>query len=62
MVVLGLSGLLVIVAAWLPDSVLGSRRQHQIGWAALFAVLVALALWSYFQVSIHPVPDLGWCC
>ncbi len=53
-VVLGLSGLLVIVAAWLPDSVLGSRRQHQIGWAALFAVLVALALWSYFQVFIAP--------
>ena len=53
-VVLGLLGLLVIVAAWLPDSVLGSRRQHQIGWAALFAVLVALALWSYFQVFIAP--------
>ena len=53
-VVLGLAGLLVIVAAWLPDSVLGSRRQHQIGWAALFAVLVALALWSYFQVFIAP--------
>ena len=53
-VVLGLFGLLVIVAAWLPDSVLGSRRQHQIGWAALFAVLVALALWSYFQVFIAP--------
>ena len=53
-VVLGLTGLLVIVAAWLPDSVLGSRRQHQIGWAALFAVLVALALWSYFQVFIAP--------
>jgi len=53
-VVLGLGGLLVIVAAWLPDSVLGSRRQHQIGWAALFAVLVALALWSYFQVFVSP--------
>jgi hypothetical protein len=36
--------LLVIVTAWLPDSVLGSR--HRIGWAALAAVLVALALWS----------------
>ena len=53
-VVLGLSGLLVIVAAWLPDSVLGSQRRHQIGWAALFAVLIALALWSYFQVFIAP--------
>jgi len=48
--VLGLAGLLVIVAAWLPGSVLGSRRQDQIGWAALVAALIALALWSYFQV------------
>jgi uncharacterized membrane protein len=53
-VVLGLAGLLVIVAAWLPDSALGSRRQHQIGWAALAAVLAALALWSYFQVFTSP--------
>jgi len=56
-VVLGLGGLLVIVAAWLPDSVLGSGRQHQIGWAALLAVLFALALWSYFQIFI--APDYG---
>ena len=54
---LGLSGLLVIVAAWLPDSVLGTRRRHQIGWAALVAVLAALALWSYFQV--FTAPDYG---
>jgi uncharacterized membrane protein len=53
-VVLGLAGLLVIVAAWLPASVLGSRRQHQIGWAALLAVLAALVLWSYFQVFTSP--------
>ena len=54
---LGLSGLLVIVAAWLPDSVLGTQRRHQIGWAALVAVLAALALWSYFQV--FTAPDYG---
>src|ERR1700738_2975795 len=42
-VVLGLAGLLVVIAAWLPGSALGSRRQHQIGWAALAAVLAALA-------------------
>jgi uncharacterized membrane protein len=54
---LGLTGLLVIVASWLPDSVLDSRRQHQIGWAAVAAVVAALALWSYFQVFI--APDYG---
>jgi uncharacterized membrane protein len=54
---LGLMGLLAIVAAWLPGTVLGSRRQHQIGWGVLLAVLVALALWSYFQVFI--APDYG---
>jgi len=53
-VLLGLTGLLVIVAAWLPSSVLNNRRQHQIGWVTLVAVLVALALWSYFQVFIAP--------
>ena len=55
--VLGLTGLLVIITAWLPDSVLGSRARHRIGWAALAGVLVALALWSYFQVFI--APDYG---
>jgi uncharacterized membrane protein len=53
-VVVGLAGLLVIVAAWLPDSVLSDRRQHQIGWAALGAVIAALAVWSYFQVFTAP--------
>src|ERR1700689_4675827 len=43
-VVLGLAGLLVIVAAWLPASALGGRRQHQIGWAALVGVPAQLAL------------------
>jgi uncharacterized membrane protein len=51
-VVLGLTGLLVIVAAWLPESSKGSARQHQIGWVALVAALAALALWSYFQIVI----------
>src|SRR5580692_1041533 len=53
-VLLGLTGLLVIVAAWLPSSVLDDRRQHQIGWVTLVAVLVALALWSYLQVFTAP--------
>ncbi|MBO0817256.1 MAG: hypothetical protein J2P30_19185, partial [Actinobacteria bacterium] len=54
---LGLTGLCVIVAAWLPGSALGSRRQHQLGWLALIAVLAGLALWSYFQV--FTAPDYG---
>ena len=57
MVILGLAGLLVIVAAWLPSSVLDSRRQHQIGWVAVAAVIMALALWSYLQVFL--APDYG---
>jgi len=56
-VALGLAGLLVITAAWLPESVLSDRRQHQIGWVALAAVIVALAVWSYFQV--FTAPDYG---
>jgi uncharacterized membrane protein len=56
-VVLGLAGLLAIIAAWLPDQAMGERRRRQIDWAVLIAVLVALALWSYFQVFI--APDYG---
>src|SRR5580693_4002926 len=56
-VVLGLAGLLVVIAAWLPGSALGSRRQHQIGWAALAAALAALGIWAYFQIYI--APDYG---
>jgi uncharacterized membrane protein len=56
-VVLGLAGLLAIVAAWLPDQVLSHRRQRQVDWAVLVAVLAGLALWSYFQVFI--APDYG---
>ena len=55
--ILGLTGLLVIVAAWLPGSVLDNRRQRQIGWVALVAVIMALALWSYIQVFV--APDYG---
>ncbi|MGO9725807.1 MAG: hypothetical protein ACLPN6_10690 [Streptosporangiaceae bacterium] len=54
---LGLTGLLVIVAAWLPESALSARRQRQAGWIALVAALVGLALWSYFQMYI--APDYG---
>ena len=56
-VVLGLAGLLVITAAWLPESVLSDRRQHQIGWGALAAVIAGLVVWSYFQV--FTAPDYG---
>jgi uncharacterized membrane protein len=55
--VLGLAGLLAILAAWLPEQAIGSRRQRQIDWAVLIAVLVALGLWSYFQVFV--APDYG---
>jgi uncharacterized membrane protein len=56
-VLLGLIGLLVIVAAWLPTSVLSERRQHQLGWATLTAIIAALVIWSYFQV--FTAPDYG---
>jgi uncharacterized membrane protein len=56
-VVLGLAGLLAIIGAWLPDQFIGSRRQRQIDWAVLVAVLAALALWSVFQVLT--APDYG---
>lgn len=55
--VLGLFGLSAIIAAWLPERAVGSRRQRQIDWAVLVAVLIALALWSYFQV--FTAPDYG---
>lgn len=56
-VLLGLLGLLVIVAAWLPSSVVSEQRQHLIGWGALIAIIAALAIWSYFQV--FTAPDYG---
>jgi uncharacterized membrane protein len=54
---LGLAGLLAIVAAWLPDRVLTSRRQRQADWLVLLAAVAGLALWSYFQVYV--APDYG---
>ena len=56
-VLLGLFGLLAIGAAWLPGSVLSERRQHQLGWVTLAAVIAGLAVWSYFQV--FTAPDYG---
>jgi uncharacterized membrane protein len=56
-VVLGLTGLLAIIAAWLPEQVLGHRRQRQADWAVLIAVLAGLVLWGYFQLLI--APDYG---
>ncbi|MBO0821993.1 MAG: hypothetical protein J2P26_14240, partial [Nocardiopsaceae bacterium] len=53
-VLLGLTGLAVIVAAWLPRPVLPESRQRLIGWVALAAVIVGLALWSYYQVFVVP--------
>ena len=56
-VLLGLSGLLGIVAAWLPSGTLSRRRQRQIDLAVLAAVIAGLAMWSYFQV--YSAPDYG---
>jgi uncharacterized membrane protein len=53
-VALGMAGLLVTVAAWLPEAVLTARQQRQISWLALLAVLAALCLWSYFQIFTAP--------
>ena len=56
-VLMGLTGLLAIVAAWLPRGTLASRRQRQIDLAVLAAVIVALGIWCYFQ--IYTAPDYG---
>ncbi|HEV3383150.1 MAG TPA: hypothetical protein VG142_19465, partial [Trebonia sp.] len=53
-VLLGLTGLAAVVTAWLPRSVLSEARQHQIGWIILAAVIVGLALWTYFQLFTAP--------
>ncbi len=55
--VLGLAGLLAIIAAWLPERVLSHRAQRRIDWAVLIGVLAALGTWSYFQV--FQAPDYG---
>jgi uncharacterized membrane protein len=56
-VLLGLAGLLGIVAAWLPPGTLGRRRQRQIDLVVLLAAIAGLAMWSYFQV--YSAPDYG---
>jgi uncharacterized membrane protein len=54
---LGLTGLLAIIVAWLPEEIAGRRRQRQADWIVLAAVLAGLVLWSYFQVYL--APDFG---
>ena len=54
---MGLTGLLALVAAWLPGGSLASRRLHQIDLVILAAVIVALGIWCYFQ--IYTAPDYG---
>ena len=54
---MGLTGLLALVAAWLPRGTPASRHQHQIDLAILAAVIVALGIWCYFQIYI--APDYG---
>ncbi|MGI8447992.1 MAG: hypothetical protein ACR2MP_12595 [Streptosporangiaceae bacterium] len=56
-VLLGLTGLLAIVTAWLPRGTLTSRRLRQIDLVVLAAVIVALGVWCYFQ--IYMAPDYG---
>jgi uncharacterized membrane protein len=56
-VLLGLAGLLALVAAWVPAGAISQRRQRQIDLGVLIAVIVGLALWSYFQV--YGAPDYG---
>jgi uncharacterized membrane protein len=56
-VLMGLTGLLAIVAAWLPAGALDGHRQRQIDLFVLVAVIAALAIWSYFQ--IYNAPDYG---
>jgi uncharacterized membrane protein len=54
---MGLTGLLALVTAWLPRGTLASRRQREIDVAVLAAVIIALGIWSYFQIYI--APDYG---
>jgi uncharacterized membrane protein len=56
-VLLGLAGLLGIVAAWLPSGTLSRRRLRQIDLVVLVAAIAGLTLWSYFQV--YSAPDYG---
>ena len=56
-VVMGLAGLLAMVAAWVPRGTLTTRRLRQIDLVVLAAVIVALGIWCYFQIYI--APDYG---
>jgi uncharacterized membrane protein len=56
-VLMGLTGLLAMVTAWLPAGTLPGRRQRQIDLYVLAAVIAGLAIWSYFQIYI--APDYG---
>jgi uncharacterized membrane protein len=56
-VLMGLTGLLAVVAAWLPPGALASHRQRQIDLVVLAAVIVGLGIWCYFQ--IYSAPDYG---
>jgi uncharacterized membrane protein len=56
-VLMGLTGLLAIVVAWLPEGTLGRARQRQIDLIVLAFVIAALAIWCYFQIYI--APDYG---
>jgi uncharacterized membrane protein len=56
--VLGLAGLLAIIAAWLPDQAAAALRgQRRVDWIVLAAVLIGFALWCYVQVFL--APDYG---
>ena len=56
-VLLGLTGLLALVASWLPPGVLATRRQRQIDLLVLATVIAALGIWAYLQ--IYSAPDYG---
>jgi uncharacterized membrane protein len=56
-VLLGLTGLLAMVTAWLPRGTLSGQRLRQLDLVVLVAVVIALGLWCYFQIYI--APDYG---
>lgn len=53
-VVLILMGIGGIILALLPDGIMDLQRRKQLGWILLVAALIALAVWSYFQVFTLP--------
>ena len=56
-VLMGLTGLLAMVTAWVPRGTLATRRLRQIDLVVLAAVILALGIWCYFQIYI--APDYG---